>query len=104
MKRCRQRLQHEEPDMAPTAIPPLDKVDPAQAWQPWQPTADEPFNLKWAGHLYRRAAFGGKLAELRQAEKEGLNANLDHLLTGEPRTKLLADFLQKEGEKIARRN
>jgi uncharacterized protein (DUF1800 family) len=90
--------------MAPTALPPLDKVDPAQAWQRWQPTAEEPFDLKWAGHLYRRAAFGATLAEMRQAQKQGLDTTLDRLVNGDPRSKVLTDFLHKEGEKIARRN
>ena len=90
--------------MAPAALPPLDKVDPLQAWRPWEPTAEQPFDLKWAGHLYRRAAFGGTLAELRRAEKEGLKPTLARLMTGEPQSKVLTDFLQKEGEKIARRN
>ncbi len=90
--------------MAPSAIPPLDKLDPAQAWRPWEPSAEESFSLKWAGHLFRRATFGATLPEMRRAEKEGLTATLDRLLNGEPRSKALTDFLQKEGEKIARRN
>ena len=90
--------------MAPTALPALDQLDSAQAWRPWEPSAEEPFNLKWAGHLFRRAAFGGSLGELRRAEKEGLPATLDRLLAGEARAKGLTAFLEKEGEKIARRN
>jgi hypothetical protein len=54
--------------------PPLDRVDPAAAWQPWQPDIHQPWNLRWAGHLYRRTAFGGTLAELRRAVKDGPQA------------------------------
>ena len=43
------------------ALPPLDKLDPAEAWTPWTPSAEEPWNRKWAAHLYRRAAFGRQL-------------------------------------------
>jgi hypothetical protein len=68
--------------MASPALVPLDKVDPAQAWQPWQPTQQDPWGLQWAGHLYRRAAFGANLAELRQAEKAGHQATLDLILNG----------------------
>ena len=35
----------------------LDRIDPAAAWQVWQPSAGDPWNRKWAAHLYRRAAF-----------------------------------------------
>jgi hypothetical protein len=70
--------------MASSALVPLDKVDPVQAWQPWQPTPEDPWNLQWAGHLYRRAAFGANLAELRRAEKAGHQATLDLILKGPP--------------------
>ena len=45
--------------MPQTALTPpsLSDVDPS-AWEPWSPAADDPWSLKWAGHLYRRAAFG----------------------------------------------
>jgi uncharacterized protein (DUF1800 family) len=62
----------------------VDKVDPARAWQPWQPSAADPWGLKWAGHLYRRAAFGGNLAELRRAVAAGHTATIDLLMKGEP--------------------
>ena len=39
-------------------FPPLDQIDPAEAWQPWRPSAADPWGRKWAAHLYRRAAFG----------------------------------------------
>ena len=52
-------------------LPPLDTLDPADAWKPWRPTADNLWGRKWAAHLYRRAAFGGTRAELARAEKRG---------------------------------
>ena len=69
--------------MPPTAPPPIDKVDPSRAWQPWEPTAKDPFHLKWAGHLYRRAGFGAGRAELTAAVEKGLDATLDLFLTGD---------------------
>ena len=74
-------------DMAPSSLPPLDKVDPVKAWQPWEPTKTDPWNLKWAGHLYRRAAFGGSPVELKTAIKKGHTATIDLLMLGEPRAK-----------------
>src|SRR5262249_31758081 len=68
--------------MAPSALPPLDKVDPVREWQPWEPDARDPWGLKWAGHLYRRAAFGANLDELRQPVRRGHRARLDLLVGG----------------------
>src|SRR5271170_6667703 len=72
-------------DMAPSSLPPLDKVDPVKAWQPWEPTKTDPWNLKWAGHLYRRAAFGGSPDELKAAIKKGHTATINLLYEGELR-------------------
>jgi hypothetical protein len=70
--------------MAVPTLPSLDKLDPAREWQAWQPDDAQPWDRKWAAHLYRRAAFGANLDELRLAEKRGLQATLDLLLQGEP--------------------
>jgi uncharacterized protein (DUF1800 family) len=59
---------------------PLDRIDPVQAWESWEPGPANPWNLKWAGHLYRRAGFGPSLAELRQAVNGNLSSTLDRLL------------------------
>jgi uncharacterized protein (DUF1800 family) len=91
-------------NMAAASLPPLDKVDPAQAWQPWAPTPAEPWGLKWAGHLYRRATFGPSPRELAQAVKRGLPATLDLLIKGEPTAADLLDDLTRTGAVVARRN
>jgi hypothetical protein len=70
--------------MAPQTLLPLDKLDADREWQAWQPDAGQPFDRKWVGHLYRRAAFGANLDELRAAENRGLGPTLDLLLRGEP--------------------
>jgi uncharacterized protein (DUF1800 family) len=57
----------------------LEKLDPAHEWQVWKPTPADPWNAKWAGHLYRRAGFGATAAELREAVEKGLDAILDRL-------------------------
>jgi uncharacterized protein (DUF1800 family) len=57
-------------------------IDPAWAWAPYSPSAKEPWNLAKAGHLYRRAAFGGSWNDLQTAVKEGPAATIDKLLAG----------------------
>src|SRR5205814_8270390 len=79
-------------------LPPLEKVDPAKAWQPWEPDGKEPWSLKWAGHFYRRASFGANLHELRQAVRAGLPPTLDRLLNVGERENVLATA----GDLIAR--
>jgi hypothetical protein len=83
-------------------LPPLDRIDPAGAWQPWRPDADQPWNLRWAGHLLRRAAFGGNLDELRQAVRDGLPATLDRLLQGAPEAAGYESLLADTGSSIAK--
>ena len=39
------------------------KIDPRWAWEPYQPSVKEPWNVARVGHLYRRAGFGANLAE-----------------------------------------
>jgi uncharacterized protein (DUF1800 family) len=51
-------------------------------WAEYTPTAERPWDLKKAGHLFRRAAFGATHAELEQAVKAGPKATIDGLLTG----------------------
>jgi uncharacterized protein (DUF1800 family) len=70
--------------MSQDALEPLAKLDPAEAWKPWEPDADRPWNLKWAGHLYRRAAFGAAWPELQAALKGGPEAAVAKLLAGAP--------------------
>ncbi len=84
------------------AVPPLDRVDPARAWQPWQPDDDQPWSVRWAGHLYRRAAFGATLAELRRAVKDGPQVTLDRLLQGDPDAKQYESLIADTGASIAR--
>jgi uncharacterized protein (DUF1800 family) len=85
--------------MAPSALQSLDELNPVDAWKPWEPTDKEPFNQKWAGHLYRRAGFGATLTELREAEKRGLAATIDLLIKGEPGADELAIWLNDAGFK-----
>ena len=73
--------------MAKPGLPPFDQLDPAAEWAPWKPTADQPWDAKWAAHLYRRAAFGPTRDDLKQAVADGMDATVDRLLAApkEPR-------------------
>lgn len=84
-----------------TTLPPLDKLSPTLAWEPWQPKPGE-WNTKWAGHLYRRAGFGASQTELKQAVENGHEKTLELFLNGQPIAKSLTSFLENEGLKIAR--
>ena len=88
--------------MAPTT-PPLDRIDPVEAWQPWGPSPKDPWDRKWAGHLYRRAAFGASPAETTEAVSKGLPATLDLLLKGKPDADALENMLATVGRRTADR-
>ena len=55
------------------------KFDPVDAWQPHQPNATQPWTIRLAAHLLRRAGFGGTQAQLIQAEQTGLAATIERL-------------------------
>ncbi|MCI0680898.1 MAG: DUF1800 domain-containing protein [Gemmataceae bacterium] len=63
---------------------PSPAIDPKTAWQPYRPTADAPWDLKRAGHLYRRAAFGATMTELDAAVEAGPERAVEQLLRGRP--------------------
>jgi uncharacterized protein (DUF1800 family) len=58
---------------------PLDKLDPTVEWSAWKPSAEQPFDTKWAAHLYRRAAFGPSRFEMREAVRLGVEGTVDKL-------------------------
>jgi hypothetical protein len=85
-------------------LPPLDQIDPAEAWQPWQPTAADPWGAKWAAHLYRRAAFGPSGEDLREAERLGVQGTLDLLFRGQSHAEEVAETLADVGRVAAERD
>lgn len=52
---------------------------PNLAWQPFVPDRDRVFGVREAAHLFRRAGFGGSIAEINRAVAAGLEATLDQL-------------------------
>ena len=59
-----------------------DAIDPRWAWQPYQPSAQSPWDIKKVGHLYRRAAFGATQRELDAGLKAGPEKTVAALLQG----------------------
>ncbi len=85
-------------------LPQLDRIDPADAWRPWRPSASDPWNRKWAAHLYRRAGFGANEEELGDAERMGFDATLDRLMHGQPGMEYMRDVLQDAGRVAGERD
>jgi len=70
--------------MAPyTSRPRRTEIDPAWAWEPYEPGDRRPWTPALAGHLYRRAGFGATSSELDRARVEGPRRTLDRLLRPE---------------------
>jgi Protein of unknown function (DUF1800) len=85
-------------------LPPLDQIDPVEAWQPWRPTAADPWGRKWAAHLYRRAAFGPNREELLEAERLGPQGALELLLAGRPQAEELLGTITDIGQIVVGRD
>lgn len=56
--------------------------DLPKAWQPFAATADDPWDAKKVGHLYRRAGFGASALELELGVADGPDKTLDRILKG----------------------
>ena len=85
-------------------LPPLDRIDPAQAWRPWQPSLADPWSRKWAAHLYRRAAFGPSRDDLLEAERLGPQGTIVLLLQGNPQAEEVLQTIVDVGRVAAARD
>jgi uncharacterized protein (DUF1800 family) len=61
-----------------------DTPDPRRAWEPYKPSAADPWDLKKIGHLHRRAGFGATWTELEAGLKDSPEKAIDKLLKGGP--------------------
>ncbi len=59
-------------------------IDPRTAWERYRPSEASPWDLKKAGHLYRRAAFGASWDELQTAVRDGPDRAITTLIEGRP--------------------
>jgi uncharacterized protein (DUF1800 family) len=62
----------------------IKQVDPTWAWSQYQPNDRQPWDLRMAAHLYRRAAFGVDWSQLQQAIADGPQKTIDKLLKPPP--------------------
>src|SRR5207249_3605867 len=54
---------------------------PEGPWAPYEPTADDPWDLRKVAHLHRRAGFGATRAELSRDRDAGPEASVARLLS-----------------------
>jgi uncharacterized protein (DUF1800 family) len=81
-----------------------DKIDPRWAWQPFRPSPEAPWDLKRAGHLFRRATFGATYAQLQQAIKDGPEKTIQQVLEGPGGGEEFERETAKLGDSLARVN
>ncbi len=67
--------------MSKANLLPLEKLDPAAEWGPWKPSVEQPWDAKWAAHLYRRAGFGPSRYEMRESVHLGMEATIKRLFS-----------------------
>lgn len=95
--------------MADVPLADLADLNPELAWSEAPPKV---WNLRWAAHLYRRAAFGGPplplgastatSAALKQSVEKGMVAALEDLFVGADAGGKFAALMDSLGERIAR--
>jgi uncharacterized protein (DUF1800 family) len=56
------------------------------AWEPFEPTANDPWDLKKVAHFHRRAGFGASWAELHRDLEAGPDASVHRLLNSPAET------------------
>jgi uncharacterized protein (DUF1800 family) len=69
------------------------------AWDAYKPTAEDPWDLRKVGHLYRRAGMGATRAELEAGVAAGHEKTIERILAGRPETDDFArtsDFMSSE--------
>lgn len=59
-------------------------LDPAHAWEPYQPSPDAPWDAPRVAHLHRRAGFGATWGQVSRDVAEGFEASIRRVLDGEP--------------------
>jgi uncharacterized protein (DUF1800 family) len=79
-------------------------LDPRHAWEPYKPSAADPWDVKKVGHLYRRAGFGATWAELEAGVKDGPEKTIDKLLKGGPSQEAFDKETGQLAESIRRAN
>jgi len=75
----------------------LSRVNPVEAWKPWQ-AAEGEWDRRWIAHLYRRASFGASAAEIEKAKESGPTKTIEHLMAGEADAAERLELLNETGQ------
>jgi uncharacterized protein (DUF1800 family) len=82
----------------------MKPIDPRTAWEPYRPSKDAPWDLRRAGHLFRRATFGAPWTRIQQALKDGPEKTIDAILEGDRGLESFEAETLKLAESLARVN
>ncbi len=77
---------------------PLTDIDPGWAWEPWQPSAQEPWDERRAALLFRRAGFCASATQLKDASKLPVSKAIDQLCTESAIDRAAMDTFEAESE------
>jgi uncharacterized protein (DUF1800 family) len=80
------------------------KIDPRWAWARYRPSDRAPWDIRRVGHLYRRAAFGARMAELEAGLKKGPDKTIESILAGGSGQAAFDKRMAPLGETLARYN
>jgi uncharacterized protein (DUF1800 family) len=81
-----------------------EAINADRAWKPYEPSQKEPWDLRKVGHLYRRAAFGATLDELKAGVKSTPDKLVDELFQGGKEQETFDAETAREADTIFRFN
>jgi len=79
-------------------------MDAKTAWEPYRPSAKNPWDLAKVGHLHRRATFGATWAELQAGVAAGPEKTIERLLAGGSTLPEFEKGMEPLAESISRAN
>ncbi|WP_425617254.1 DUF1800 family protein [Anatilimnocola sp. NA78] len=82
----------------------LADLSPREGWLCYEPTAEQPFDRRAAGHLFRRAGFAATFSELDQATARSPEVTIQKLLAGEAEHAAFAEGMQQFATSVLGRN
>lgn len=81
---------------------PIEQIDPSCAWEPWEPSAAEPWNDARVQLLFRRGGFGASIEQRQEAFNQGPKHALKMLYGEEDKqADRRREVFEKESESIA---
>ncbi len=59
----------------------LTDINPTEAWKPFEPSANRPWDNRLAAHLLRRSGFGGSIKEIVAAQNKGIQKAIEQIFS-----------------------